>query len=92
MEGLLEPVEPLDTRRYQLAVRKLADTLSHGTDRSRFLGSGIEFVQSRPYIPGDPVRAIDWRVTSPVSKVPPVRQVADMDQAFAGLANCPPAA
>lgn len=68
-EGMLEPVEPLDTRRYFLAVRKLADTLNHGTDRSRFLGSGIEFVQSRPYIPGDPVRAIDWRVTARTGKV-----------------------
>ena len=69
MEGMLEPIDPLDTRRYFLAVRKLADTLSHGTDRSRFLGSGIEFVQSRPYIPGDPVRAIDWRVTARTGKV-----------------------
>ncbi len=69
MAGLLEPVEPLNTRRYLLAVRKLADSLSHGTDRSRFLGSGIEYVQSRPYIAGDPVRAIDWRVTARTGKV-----------------------
>ena len=47
-EGLLQPVDPLDTRRYFIAVRRLADTLSHGTDRSRFLGSGLEYVQSRP--------------------------------------------
>ncbi|MCB9907270.1 MAG: DUF58 domain-containing protein [Planctomycetes bacterium] len=64
MVGMLEPVEPLNTRRYLLAIRKLADTLSYGTDRSRFLGSGVEYVQSRPYAPGDPVRSIDWRVTA----------------------------
>ncbi|MEL6427756.1 MAG: DUF58 domain-containing protein [Planctomycetota bacterium] len=65
----LEPVDPLDTRRYFLAVRRLADTLSHGTDRSRFLGSGLEYVQSRPYVAGDPVKSIDWRVTARTGEV-----------------------
>ncbi|MEM7202901.1 MAG: DUF58 domain-containing protein [Planctomycetota bacterium] len=64
LDGYLENVDLLDTRRFLIAVRRLADTLSHGTDHSRFLGSGIEYVQSRPYLPGDPVRAIDWRVTA----------------------------
>lgn len=68
-EGLLQPVDPLDTRRYFIAVRRLADTLSHGTDRSRFLGSGLEYVQSRPYVPGDPVKSIDWRVTARTGEV-----------------------
>ncbi|MBL6755194.1 MAG: DUF58 domain-containing protein [Planctomycetes bacterium] len=68
-EHTLPPVDPLDTRRYQIAIRRLADTLSHGTDRSRFLGSGLEYVQSRPYVPGDPVRAIDWRVTARTGEV-----------------------
>lgn len=64
LEGYLEDIETLDTRRFVIAVRRLADTLSHGTDHSRFLGSGIEYVQSRQYLPGDPVRSIDWRVTA----------------------------
>jgi uncharacterized protein (DUF58 family) len=68
-EHVLPPVDPLDTRRYVVAVRRLADTLSHGTDKSRFLGSGLEYVQSRPYVPGDPVRAIDWRVTARTGEV-----------------------
>ena len=68
LEGRLEDIDTLDTRRFELAIKRLADTLTHGTDRSRFLGSGIEFVQSRPYMPGDPVRAIDWRVTARTGK------------------------
>jgi uncharacterized protein (DUF58 family) len=68
MQGNLETVDQLNPRQYHLAVKKLADTLSYGTDRSPFLGSGIEYVQSRPYQPGDSIRAMDWRVTARTGK------------------------
>jgi uncharacterized protein (DUF58 family) len=69
VQGYLEVVQPLEWRKFLLAVKRLADSLSYGTDRSPFLGAGIEFVQSRPYQWGDPVRAIDWRVTARTGKV-----------------------
>ena len=69
MEGHLEAIDPLDGRQYLVAVRRLADTLSYGTDHSPFLGSGIEFVQSRAYVPGDPIKAIDWKVTARTGRV-----------------------
>ncbi len=64
MEGYLEELDTLNSRQFLIAVKRLADSLSYGTDRSPFLGAGVEFVQSRPYVWGDPIRSIDWRVTA----------------------------
>ncbi|QDT27651.1 hypothetical protein Enr10x_29690 [Gimesia panareensis] len=69
MEGLLEQIDPLDARQFYIAVKRLADSLSYGTDKSPFLGSGLEFFQSRPYQEGDPIKSIDWRVTARTGKL-----------------------
>jgi uncharacterized protein (DUF58 family) len=64
MQLELEQIEPLDWRQFLIAVRRLADSFNYGTDRSPFLGSGVEYVQSRRYCIRDPVRSIAWRVTA----------------------------
>ena len=35
-----------------------------GTYLSRFKGRGMEFDETRPYMPGDDIRTLDWRVTA----------------------------
>lgn len=68
LQGTLKKIDTLNSRQFLIAVKKLADSLCYGTDSSPFLGSGTEYVQSRQYIPGDPIKAIDWRVTARTGK------------------------
>jgi len=46
--------------------RIIADRL--GTHHSRFRGRGMEYEESRGYLPGDDIRAMDWRVTARTGK------------------------
>jgi uncharacterized protein (DUF58 family) len=69
MEGFLDTPDTLDSRQFLIAIKRLADSFSYGTDHSPFLGAGIEYVQSRQYQYGDPIRSIDWRVTARTGRI-----------------------
>jgi uncharacterized protein (DUF58 family) len=69
MQGHLDDVTVIDSRRFHIAMRRLADSFNYGIERSPYVGSGVDYMQSRPYQPGDSVRSIDWRVTARTGKV-----------------------
>lgn len=61
----LDRIPPeLSERPLMIAAKRLADDLSLGEDASVYIGPGIDYAQSRPFVDGDPVRDIDWRVTA----------------------------
>ncbi|MCC5946107.1 MAG: DUF58 domain-containing protein [Bernardetiaceae bacterium] len=51
-------------RRYEIRIRKSVNTLSQGSFRSVFKGSGLEFDDLREYQYGDDVRSVNWNVTA----------------------------
>ena len=51
-------------RRIELHTRKLVRNAFAGAYHSIYKGRGLAFASVRPYIPGDDVRAIDWKVTA----------------------------
>lgn len=56
--------ESLSRGDFDIVIRRLADDLAFGSDTSRLVGSGLEYASSRPYIPGDSVRLLNWRLTA----------------------------
>jgi len=46
---------------------RVSSTLAGGY-RSKFRGRGMDFDEVRPYLPGDDIRNIDWRVTARTGK------------------------
>ena len=46
----------------QLLARTVVDGFMQGIHRSPYLGVSMDFAEHRPYMPGDDIRRIDWRL------------------------------
>jgi uncharacterized protein (DUF58 family) len=63
-EALLAPELMARVRAIQIRTHRLVSGALQGAYRSSVRGTGIEFEEVRPYLPGDDVRSIDWNVTA----------------------------
>ncbi|HZD06225.1 MAG TPA: DUF58 domain-containing protein, partial [Longimicrobiales bacterium] len=46
----------------ELLARTVVDGFLNGLHRSPYLGLSLDFAEHRPYMPGDDIRRIDWRL------------------------------
>lgn len=51
-------------RRIEIKTRRLVRSTFAGAYHSAYKGRGIAFSAVRPYVPGDDVRSIDWKITA----------------------------
>ena len=58
----LSPADLQKITHLQVLARQVVEGLSTGLHRSPHKGFSVEFKQHRPYVPGDEIRHIDWRV------------------------------
>lgn len=65
MAHLSDFLKPSDLQRIanlQVLARQVVEGFTTGLHRSPHKGFSVEFKQHRPYVPGDEIRRIDWRV------------------------------
>ena len=61
---MLTPKTIAQIKRLEIKIRHKVDTLFVGEYLSSYQGRGVEFAMVRPYVEGDDVRGIDWKVTA----------------------------
>ncbi|MEZ6195392.1 MAG: DUF58 domain-containing protein [Planctomycetota bacterium] len=67
--SLFDPDFIAAVQRLKLVAKRVARGGKHAEQRSRDLGSGIEFRDYRPYSAGDDMRAIDWNIYRRLGRV-----------------------
>jgi uncharacterized protein (DUF58 family) len=74
--SLLSPEIAARLGRLTLLSRKLAEARRRGRRRTRRAGSGVEMIDTRPYVPGDDPRRVAWAAYARLERLL-VRLVAD---------------
>ena len=60
--SFLDPAVLARIDNLQLLARTVVDGFLQGIHRSPYLGASMDFAEHRPYMPGDDIRRIDWRL------------------------------
>jgi uncharacterized protein (DUF58 family) len=54
---------------FEIRAKRIAEGVMSGMHRSPYQGLAVEFAEHRQYVPGDPVRHIDWKVFGRSDKI-----------------------
>jgi len=54
---------------FEMRAKMIVEGLSSGMHRSPYQGLSVEFAQHRPYVPGDDLRHLDWKVFGRTDKL-----------------------
>ncbi len=60
--SFLDPKVLARIRNLELLAKTVVDGFINGLHHSPYLGVSIDFAEHRPYMPGDDIRRVDWRV------------------------------
>ena len=60
--ALLDPYFVSKLRRLDLVARLVVEGFITGLHKSPYHGFSVEFAEHRPYMPGDEIRSVDWKV------------------------------
>lgn len=60
--GFVDPQVLARIDNLELLARTVVDGFINGLHRSPYLGLSLDFAEHRPYMPGDDIRRIDWRL------------------------------
>ena len=60
--GFLDPKVLARISSLELLARTVVDGFINGLHRAPYLGLSIDFAEHRPYMPGDDIRRVDWRL------------------------------
>jgi len=61
---VLPPQAREEFRHLELRARRIVDGLLHGLHRSRRLGVSTDFAHHKNYVPGDPLKHMDWKASA----------------------------
>ena len=69
VEELVDPAFLASLQPLRITARRVVRGGRHAEHLSKELGSGLEFKDFRPYVPGDDLRAIDWNIYRRLGRV-----------------------
>jgi uncharacterized protein (DUF58 family) len=83
--GFIDPHTLARIDNLELIAKNVVDGFINGIHRSPYLGMSLDFAEHRPYMPGDDIRRIDWRLYARTDRYYVKEYEADTNANFVAL-------